>query len=139
VFEVIVFTASHACYANPVINYLDPDNKYVTKRLFRENCRQVSEGLYVKDLTILKNRSLKNMILVDNAAYSYSLQLNNGIPIIPFYANKHDTELRDLAQYLVTLLDKDDVRHELKEAFKNEVVSENAKNMNLLFKKLFGI
>lgn len=25
------------------------------------------------------------MILVDNAAYSYAFQLENGIPILPFY------------------------------------------------------
>lgn len=37
-FQIVVFTASHSCYANKVIDYLDPDNKYVHRRLFRENC-----------------------------------------------------------------------------------------------------
>jgi CTD small phosphatase-like protein 2 len=86
----VVFTASHACYANPVIDYLDPDGTLVAKRLFRENCRQVSESLYVKDLTVIKNRQMKNLVLVDNAAYSYALQLDNGVPVIPFYNNKKD-------------------------------------------------
>ena len=138
-FEIIVFTASHACYANPVINYLDPDDKYISKRLFRESCRQVSEGLYVKDLTIIKNRHMKNMILIDNAAYSYSLQLNNGIPIIPFHDNKKDTELRELATFLIEMTDVEDVRPILKDKFKNELIFENAKNMSTLFKKIFGI
>jgi CTD small phosphatase-like protein 2 len=30
------------------------------------------------------------MVLVDNAAYSYIFQLDNGIPIIPFYDSKSD-------------------------------------------------
>lgn len=91
-FEVIVFTASHSCYANPVIDFLDPDGTYISRRLFRDNCVQIAEGFYVKDLRILKNRDLKNVLLVDNAAYSYALQLENGVPIIPFYMRKDDTE-----------------------------------------------
>jgi len=111
----------------------------VTKRLFREHCRQVSDGLYVKDLTIFKNRNLKHLVLIDNAAYSYSLQLDNGIPIIPFYSNKKDSELHELAAFLLTLVDVEDVRPVLREKFKNHLISENSKNMNVLFKKLFGI
>jgi CTD small phosphatase-like protein 2 len=52
--------------------------------------------MYVKDLRVISNRSLKNMVLVDNAAYSYIFQLDNGIPIIPFYDSKADNELRVL-------------------------------------------
>ncbi len=35
---------------------------------------------------------MKKVMLVDNAAYSYALQLENGIPILPFYEGK-DFEL----------------------------------------------
>jgi CTD small phosphatase-like protein 2 len=34
-FEIIVFTASHSCYANVVLDYLDPKNEYIHHRLFR--------------------------------------------------------------------------------------------------------
>ena len=138
-FEVVVFTASHSCYGNPVINFLDPDNKYISRRFFRDSCREISEGLFVKDLTIMKGRSLKNLVLVDNAAYSYCLQLNNGIPVIPFYSSKADTELRELAKFLIGLAEVEDVRPILRDKFKNELISENAKNMEVLFRKLFGI
>lgn len=39
----------------------------------------------------------KDMLLVDNAAYSFCHQLDNGVPIIPFYDNKADQELLYLA------------------------------------------
>ena len=37
-FEIIIFTASYSYYANPIINYLDPENKLIKHRIFRENC-----------------------------------------------------------------------------------------------------
>ena len=40
-FEVVVFTASHSCYANVVLDYLDPSHKFISHRLYRENCVQV--------------------------------------------------------------------------------------------------
>jgi CTD small phosphatase-like protein 2 len=34
-YEIIVFTASHSCYANVVLDILDPQNKLIQHRLFR--------------------------------------------------------------------------------------------------------
>lgn len=79
------------------------------------------------------------MVLIDNAAYSYSLQLDNGIPIVPFYNNKKDTELKELAHFLIELAEVEDVRPIIRDKFKNNFIAENSKNMNLLFQKLFGI
>lgn len=35
-FEIIVFTASHSCYAAKVLEFLDPDNSFIHHRLYRE-------------------------------------------------------------------------------------------------------
>lgn len=43
----------------------------------------------MKDLRVI-DRDLKKLLLVDNAAYSYCFQLDNGVPIVPFYDNKVD-------------------------------------------------
>ena len=37
-FEVIIFTASHSCYANVVLDYLDPTKTLIQHRLYREHC-----------------------------------------------------------------------------------------------------
>jgi len=116
--EVIVFTASHSCYANVVLDYLDPHGQYVHHRLFRESCVVTDEGVYVKDLRILGNRNLQDCVLVDNAAYSYGCQVENGIPIIPFYDNKEDQELKHLIPYLKSLLNVKDCREVNKQTFK---------------------
>jgi len=38
IFEIVIFTASHSCYAKTVLDYLDPENKYIHFRFFRDNC-----------------------------------------------------------------------------------------------------
>jgi CTD small phosphatase-like protein 2 len=57
--------------------------------LFRRHCDYIEEGYYIKDLRLL-GRNLKKVVLVDNAAYSYAFQINNGIPIIPYYDAETD-------------------------------------------------
>ena len=47
-----------------------------------------------KDLRVI-NRPLKDIVLVDNAPYSYVYQLENGVPIIP-YSWGDDSELASL-------------------------------------------
>ena len=106
--EIIVFTASHECYANVVLDHLDPKRELVSHRLFRSQCWQTEEGVYIKDLRVIKNRNLENVLLVDNAAYSYLYHLENGVPIVPFYEDKDDEELIHLIRYVkeVTALEE---------------------------------
>jgi len=51
--------------------------------------------MYVKDLKVI-DRDLSQMVLVDNAAYSYAFHLDSGIPILPYYEGKVDYELKAL-------------------------------------------
>lgn len=57
--------------------------------------------MYVKDLRIFKNRDKKKIILIDNSCFSFCNNLNNGIPIIPFYYDKSDTELIKLEKFIM--------------------------------------
>ena len=93
----------------------------------------------MKDLDILANRDLKNVILVDNAAYSYSMQLKNGVPIIPFYKSKEDTELVELCDFLLALKDEPNVCDRITDTFKSKTISKYANNLPLLNSKLFDI
>lgn len=51
-FEIIVFTAGNQCYADPILDHIDPE-KVIKHRLYRESCTFVSGQLFVKDLRIL--------------------------------------------------------------------------------------
>jgi CTD small phosphatase-like protein 2 len=56
------------------------------------------------------------MVLVDNAPYSYIFQLENGIPILPYYTGE-DTELVQLEKYLEEMGKCQDVREFNKKNF----------------------
>jgi hypothetical protein len=90
--------------------------------LYREHCIKTEDNVYIKDLRVFKNRDLKDMIIVDNAVYSFGAQLSNGIPITPFKDDKDDTEFLFLIEYLTNIMDIDDYREANKDAFKMEKV-----------------
>ena len=129
-FQVVVFTASHQAYADVVLDYLDPTGELIQARLYRDSCIQPEPSwfkpgyedmdqmsLYIKDLRIIRNRDLSEMVIVDNAVYSFGFQLDNGVPIIPFYKNKDDEELHHLIFYLKCLSQIPDMRTQNKQAF----------------------
>ncbi|CAK68841.1 unnamed protein product (macronuclear) [Paramecium tetraurelia] len=124
-YEIIVFTASHECYAQKVINYIDPDKKWIHHRFFRESCVVVDDGLHIKDLRVLGNRNLKDLVLVDNASYSFCFQIENGVPIIPFYDNSSDRELQYLTTYLLEVMQEQDIPSKNLSKFKTNLYQES--------------
>lgn len=93
-FEVVVFTASVKDYADPILDHLDPTGQLIHHWLYRESCIKTENPtggyIYVKDLRIFKNFDLKDIVIVDNAVYSFKNQLENGIPILPFRDDRLD-------------------------------------------------
>jgi len=86
-------------YADEVIKLFDPEDKYFSHRLYRQHCLQVSESLYVKDLSRL-GRDLSKTIIVDNSIHAFGYQITNGVPIPSFYGQTWDHELQMLVSIL---------------------------------------
>ena len=61
-------------------------------------------------MRIFQDWDLKDIVIVDNSVYSFAFQIDNGIPIIPFYDDKADEEMLHLVYYLGCLAKSDDVR-----------------------------
>lgn len=109
---MIIYTASDQSYADSVIGYIDPMRSYFKYRLYRHNCvKLITENgpIYVKDLRIIRNVPLDQMIIIDNSVLSFAFHLNNGIPILPFYSNKDDIEMNFLKNYLTKLAKYDNI------------------------------
>jgi len=117
-FEIVVFTAAEQDYADAILDVLDTE-KLISKRLYRQHCINIDDKYFVKDLRIIDDRDLNNLILVDNSIISMAFNIDNGIPVAPFYRwTKNDEELLFLHSYLDELYHIEDVREHNKDKFK---------------------
>ena len=121
-YELGVYTASSEIYANEVVRNLDPGRKMIRFILSRKDCIEIKDGVYIKDLNIVKNRHAQCIFLIDNYAHSYINQADNGIPIVPFYDNGQDDELLKLQSYLTDLSKMDDAFAFNRDYFFNEKI-----------------
>ena len=115
-YEIIFYTASVKEYANPVLDFIDPNN-YGWARVFRDDWRQI-EGSFVKDLTNL-GRDLTQTVIIDNSPIAYWLNPNNGLPIKNFYDDIEDKELLNLIPILEHIATVDNVQEYIQEQIKD--------------------
>jgi RNA polymerase II subunit A small phosphatase-like protein len=113
-YEVVVFTASLAKYADPLLDLLD-EKHTIRWRLFRDSCCPY-EGNYVKDLSRL-GRELQDTIIIDNSPHSYIFQPENAVPIGTFVGDNNDQDLLDLIPFLLSIAECDDVRDILEKRY----------------------
>ena len=67
--------------------------------------------MHLKDLKILEsNRSLSEIVIVDNCVKSFYLHMDNGIPIYDFEGDPADKAFLHLTVYLKSFLYEEDVR-----------------------------
>ena len=71
-FEICVFTAGTQEYADACLDYLDPDKRIINHRLYRSHCVNPAYGVYVKDLRIIQDRNLEDILIVDNSLISFA-------------------------------------------------------------------
>ncbi|XWS15881.1 hypothetical protein CRYUN_Cryun34aG0040400 [Craigia yunnanensis] len=127
-YEVVVFTAGLEPYASLLLDILDPKG-LISHRLYRDSCKQLVRGRYVKDLSKI-GRDLGKVVIVDDNPKSYSLQPANAIPIKRFEDDIEDRELEKLMGFFQNFCDGfEDMRDAVKHYFGGATMS---KPRNLL-------
>ena len=116
-YEICVFTAGTQDYADAALDFIDPDRKIIKHRLYRQHCVNPIHGVYVKDLRIIRDRDLKDIILVDNSIISFAYQMDNGIPIKAYMRQENDEELIFMVNFLEELYSYPDPRQKIKKTF----------------------
>ncbi|KAI9015670.1 NLI interacting factor-like phosphatase-domain-containing protein [Phycomyces nitens] len=111
-YKVVIYTASMAEYANPVIDWLDQSQTVISQRYFRQACI-VQDGNFLKDIS-LAEPDLSKVCLVDNSPEAFGLFQENGISLPGWVANPNDECLLDLLPILDALRFTADVRSVLR-------------------------
>jgi Dullard-like phosphatase family protein len=109
-YEICVFTAAEKSYAEQIVAKFDPERKWVSHLLSREHCFN-SAGFLVKDLRIISDRRMQDIIIIDNSIVCFAFNLDNGVPISPYLGdNELDEELIFMTSYLEDVYHHEDAR-----------------------------
>ena len=68
---MVAFTAADKQYADAILDFIDPDSTLISYRIYRDSCVETSCG-FVKDLRVIANRNLDEIVLVDNSVLSFA-------------------------------------------------------------------
>lgn len=104
IFDVIIWTVATKDYADKIIDNIEKDKKYFSKRLYREHTTYKNK-IYIKDLSNL-GRSLDKVIIVDDKENNFCLQRNNGILIAPFQGTQRECQNDYILMDLYNILTK---------------------------------
>lgn len=76
--------------------------------------------MYIKDLRVVADRDLEDLLIVDNSILSFAYQLDNGVPICSFMASNkpRDQELLYLVTYLEEVFHQKDMQLANRRMFK---------------------
>lgn len=102
-FEVVLFTAADAHYADQVLDRLDPDGVLICHRLYRDHCsREEGTAGRVKDLSRL-GRPLEHTFIIDDNPVSFRWQPTNAVAIPAWRGERDDDALHRLRGLLAAV------------------------------------
>ena len=118
IFDLYVFSSASTQKVTQILNRIDPNHDIFMGFLSRENCFFNEKGILFKDLRIIKNKDLNEIILIDHTTISIVSQINNCIPLLFWDGSPDDCELKHLMKYLKKISFSFDIREENKKWFK---------------------
>ena len=130
IYELILFTSATHDYVDPIVNFIEKDEKYFDYILYRRHLSFDEKGEFFKNLNLL-NRNCKKIIIVDDTEKNFKLHKSNGICIKPFFGNNDNNILNMMTQILIKIrLDAEksgDIRLSLKQA-KRDLIYKKIEN-----------
>ena len=111
------------------MDLIDPNKEIFCGILSKKHCMKTKRGIYIKDLRIIVNKNLKDVLLVDKSVESFTFQIDNGIPLLPWKGDSTDCELSFLTDYLIYLSHFEDLRRANKDLLRLSEIAKLFKNI----------
>ena len=102
-YYICIYTSCEKFYADYLIQTLDIYDDIFLIKLYRDKCFKIhtkEENIFIKDLRIINEVNLNDIIIVDSSAIHFGLFYKNGIPISPYNKkNENDKELLNYSKH----------------------------------------
>lgn len=109
IYDVVIYTSSRKAYADPIINFIDPQG-VVQRRFYRDSCKKKGT-FHLKDLRKIVSGDLSRILLLDDNVNSTYYNAENTIMVNPFRGNNSsDEELLIQMPFLLAMRNVQDVR-----------------------------
>lgn len=100
---------------NKTNKHKKPKKEQLISKIYfsRRNCSQTENKKFIKDIFLIKDRHIKDIVFLDYKAESLSFNLGN-LVLIPFWSGEiHENVLENYVVYLENLAKSDDCRSEI--------------------------
>ena len=111
-YEICVWTEACRTFSTSILDAIDPDGLYITKRLFREHCSFKGDGTVLKDIFRVQDRARSDVLLVDDRKHIANLRPESSV-LIRSHGGRNfftDRELEYLAAMLKHTARLNDIR-----------------------------
>ncbi len=98
-----MYTAGTKIYIDEILKFVDPNSELFDDVLARGQCSTDCQRYY-KDLFLIENRKIENMLIVDDDIGFWPRNIDNLVPVAPYYGEKEDSVLNDLLEYLQSFI-----------------------------------
>ena len=120
---ICIYTSCEKFYADYLIQTLDIFDNIFLIKLYRDKCFKIhtkEENIFIKDLRIINQVNINDIIIVDSSAIHFGLFYKNGIPITPYNKkNEKDCELLNLGILLNNMYKIKDIGEFIENTFKS--------------------
>jgi TFIIF-interacting CTD phosphatase-like protein len=115
-YDIIVYSSATHSYIQRIIDVLDPAHYWIKAALCKEDCIS-KNGLLLKVINGYDKISSRNYILVDDNIANVMANEENSILICPYKDDNNDIELYKLMNFLLCIVNTDDIRKEIRQVF----------------------
>ena len=122
-FNLFVFTQGQNKISERLVEIIEKEGPIFSGCFYRSECTELStlkETFFVLDFSVFDNINLDETLLIDSSIMHFAFQLGNGVPVLPFFDNKNDAELKTLAKFLMSAGDDETLKAFCKKHLKLE-------------------
>lgn len=118
-YDIVLFSSRKSSLLDKIAEILDPENKIIKQKISRKSCFLTKSKKFFKNLEIIKNKNLKDMLIIDYKPQSFFPNLDNGVLIPHWNGDEFDDQLnKEKKDFLIEISKEHNIPFRLKARLK---------------------